>query len=312
MEALIGVVGFLGFLICFVLFVIHAVKKRPKKKVGIGMAVCFVLFLGAFSATEISDTNLKEPLSSKDLVKPATSSSPNGAKRKAVPSETDPPLEFCSNPESTPAPTQEIPTKLKGRGWSDSGREEPQYEGVSGYVVINYIDSDLSSSEDFCNTPWQVPIYRQDKQFYVECGTVEHKTPVVVKSQSLTHESYGAYSGYLTVVRTDNQEEFCIDVGNFMTEPYWENDDLVEAALDGYFIAEYHGKSDYCPVNSGNEPVILDDGMKVLVVGKTGLYGRNGPDKSITPIEAIVFKEWKYGYGGVEVFFHADDLTITY
>ena len=97
-----------------------------------------------------------------------------------------------------------------------------------------------------------------------------------------------------------------------MTEPYWENSDLVEAAFDGYFIAEYHEKSDYYPVTKSNEPVMLDDGTKVLVVGKTGLYGRNGPDYSITPIEAIVFKEWKNGYGGVHVFFNPEDLAVVY
>ena len=35
-------------------------------------------------------------------------------------------------------------------------------------------------------------------------------------------------------------------------------------------------------------------------------------DKENNPIVGIVFKEWQYGYGGVNVFFNADDMTLTY
>ena len=35
-------------------------------------------------------------------------------------------------------------------------------------------------------------------------------------------------------------------------------------------------------------------------------------DKENNPIVGIVFKEWQYGYGGVNVFFNADDLILTY
>lgn len=55
MEPFIGVAGFLGFFVFLVLFVINTVKKKPKKKMGIGMAVCAVLFIGAFAATGDSD-----------------------------------------------------------------------------------------------------------------------------------------------------------------------------------------------------------------------------------------------------------------
>lgn len=56
MEALIGVASFVGFIVCLVLFILRTVKKRPKKKVGIGMAVCFVLFIGAFAAAGDTET----------------------------------------------------------------------------------------------------------------------------------------------------------------------------------------------------------------------------------------------------------------
>jgi len=37
-----------------------------------------------------------------------------------------------------------------------------------------------------------------------------------------------------------------------------------------------------------------------------------GYNKENNPILGIVFKEWKYGYGGVNVFFNEKDLTVTY
>lgn len=201
---------------------------------------------------------------------------------------------------------------LKGRGHSDSGREEPEYENVRGYVVIPYNEYSLTQTDSFTETPWSVPVYGKEGNSYVENGAVEHKTEVVVKSQELEHEGYGGYSGHLLVERLDNSEEFYINVSNFLTKPYWTCTDLDEAILAGYFIGEYHGVSGNAPVDKGNEIVELDDGMLVLAIGPTGMYGRGGPDRNTNSIEAVVFKEWKYGYGGVSVFFNKDDLSIVY
>ena len=44
---------------------------------------------------------------------------------------------------------------------------------------------------------------------------------------------------------------------------------------------------------------------------KSTVYA-SSPDKENNPILGIVFKEWKYGYGGVNVFFNESDLTLTY
>ena len=40
--------------------------------------------------------------------------------------------------------------------------------------------------------------------------------------------------------------------------------------------------------------------------------GGNRPDREKNPIEAIVYKEWTYGYGGVHVYFNPQDLSIIY
>lgn len=203
--------------------------------------------------------------------------------------------------------------ELNGRGYSDSGREEPSYINVFGYVAIGYNEEHLLSHTDsYTETPWMVSTYEKDKQFYVENGAIEHKTEVVVREQELKHEGYGAYSGYLLVEKFDSDEQFYINVNNFITKPYWTYDDLKSAVTIGYCIAEYNQVSDYYPVNSSNKKVELNDATKVLLVGKTGLYGRNGPDNNVNSIETIVFKEWEYGYGGVNVFFNPQDLSILY
>ena len=105
---------------------------------------------------------------------------------------------------------------MNGRGHSDSGREEPRYENIIGYVVIPYNEYSLTQSDTFTETPWSVPVYGKEGDSYVENGAVEHKTEVIVKSQELEHEGYGGYSGYLLVERLNNSEQFYINVDNFL------------------------------------------------------------------------------------------------
>lgn len=203
----------------------------------------------------------------------------------------------------------EIQKDLNGRGSSDSDRSEPQYVGVSGYVVVGYKqESDLKRSESFAETPWSIPTIS-----ILDNKSLNHKTEVTVTAQELEHEGWGNYSGKLTVEIADTKEKAIIDVNNFITKPYWTYDDLEEAAKVGFYIAEYNNKSSKYPVDRNNRKVILENGTKVLVVGLTGSYtGSEKPDQTKNPIEAIVYKEWTYGYGGVEVFFNPKDLTIIY
>lgn len=203
-------------------------------------------------------------------------------------------------------------TELNGRGHSDRGREKPMYADVIGYAVVSSYDYDLQSSDTSLNAQWTVPKYVKDRENYIESGTISHKTEVLVKSQDLKHEGYSAYSGYLLVEQVDTHEQYYIDVQNFITKPYWTYEDLEDAASIGYYLATYSQNSDYYPVSKDNETIALDDKTTVLVSKRTGTYGKGGPDNKTHPIEAIVFKEWKYGYGGVSVFFNPEDLTILY
>lgn len=198
--------------------------------------------------------------------------------------------------------------ELKGRGFSDSGRNEPKYENVIGYAVVGSGEElSIQSSEYFSDTPWKVPVYSKDKQFYSENGNIEHKTKVLVKSQQLEHEGYGAYSGYLLVERLDTNEELYLNVDNFITKAYWTNTSIENAVSVGYCIAEYNQVSDYYPADKGNRKVEIVDGAKVLVIGKTGLFG-GGPDRNTNSIEAIVYN----GHEGISAFFNPQDLSIIY
>lgn len=202
---------------------------------------------------------------------------------------------------------------LNGRGHADNGREEPDYLNVIGYVAIGSKESqEIEKSENYQDESlWSVPTYEQDKQFWNENGQLPHKTEVVVRKQILEHEGYGAYSGYLLVEKKDDKSQYFIDVGNFVTKPYWTyQSDLRTAALTGDYIAEYKQSSDYYPVNSGGEKVEIEDGTIVLVKGVTGTTGKI--DRENNGIEALVWREWRKGYGGVECYFNTKDLTIVY
>ena len=202
---------------------------------------------------------------------------------------------------------------LNGRGHADSGRNEPDYINVIGYVALSASQAyGIEKMDNFQDESlWVIPTYEQDKQFWNENGTLPHKTEVVVREQALKHEGYGAYSGYLLVEKTDDGSLYYIDVNNFITKPYWTyQSDMRTAALTGDFVAEYKQVSNYYPVDSGGDKLEIPDGTIVLVTGVTGTSSKFNSNE--TGIEAIVWKEWRYGYGGVKCHFNADDLTIIY
>ncbi len=199
---------------------------------------------------------------------------------------------------------------INGRGRSDKGRSEPNYVGTVGYAVI-YCDEEyeLRNTDKFTDTSlWTIPTFEPDKQFWTETTiTLPHKTEVKVLEQSLEHEGFGNYSGYLLVQKLDDSQNYYINVSNYVTKPYWTyNDNLRDAALSGAFIAEYNQVSDYYPVSRSGEKVTLEDGINVLVTGISGDSNHKNE------IEATVWKDWKYGYDGVSVYFNAEDLTIIY
>ena len=206
---------------------------------------------------------------------------------------------------------------LVRRGWGgDRGEQssystEPDYIGVLGYAVV-YSGEKLEKNANFGTTPWKIAVYRKDRQFWEENGEIDHKSEVVVIGSALEKPSrYSSrYKGYLRVIRMDTGTDCWIDVQNFVTAPYWIKS-LTDAQAEGYCIAEFRQVSDYYPVTGGNEKTELEDGTLILLPVRSKV-STSSPDKTNNSVPAVVFKEWKYGFGGVTVYFNESDLTLIY
>lgn len=199
------------------------------------------------------------------------------------------------------------------RGTIGTTKSEPNYVSTLGYAAV-YEDQKLEKNSAFSTTPWKIPVYQKDKQFWKEIGTINHKTEVVVIGQELEMPqkkySTSRCTGYLHVIRMDTGEDCWLDVENFVTGAYWDSS-LTSAQEKGYCIATFKQVSDYYPVTKGNEKTELEDGTLVLLPMRSKEYGTS-PDKTNNPVPGIVFKQWRVSYGGVTVWFNADDLTLTY
>ena len=202
---------------------------------------------------------------------------------------------------------------VEDRGTVGTSKYEPDYIGSLGYAAV-YENQKLEKTDAFSKTPWTIPVYQKDKQFWEQSGTIEHKTEIVVIGQELempkSSYSTSRCSGYLHVIRLDTGEACWLNVENYVNSPYWEKS-LASAQEKGYCIATFKQVSDYYPVTKGNEKVELEDGTLVLLQMRSKEYGTS-PDKTNNAIPGIVFKQWKVSYGGVTVWFNASDLTLTY
>ena len=202
---------------------------------------------------------------------------------------------------------------VEDRGTVGKSKYEPDYIGSLGYAAV-YEDQKLDKTDAFSKTPWTIPVYQKDKQFWEQAGTIDHKTEIVVIGQELEmpKRSYSTSrcSGYLHVIRMDTGEACWLNVENYVNSPYWENS-LTRAQEKGYCIATFKQVSDYYPVTKGNEKTELEDGTLVLLSMRSKEYGTS-PDKNNNSIPGIVFKQWRVSYGGVTVWFNEADLTLTY
>ena len=199
------------------------------------------------------------------------------------------------------------------RGMVGKSSYEPDYVSALGYVAV-YTEENLEKNSAFSTTPWKVPVYRKDKQFWEKTGTIDHKTEVVVIGQELEMPtrkySSARCTGYLHVIRMDTGKDCWLNVDNFVLKPYWE-DSLSYAQEKGYCMATFKQVSDYYPVTKGNTKAELEDGTKVLLPVKSQITATS-PDKVNNPVSGIVFMEWQKGFGGVTVWFNAKDLELSY
>lgn len=106
MTAFIGLAAFFAFFVFVVLFIVALIKKVPKKKFGIGMLVCLILFFGAAGA-DSSEENTEQGASQRMTVS-EQSPDPEIEKPTATPKSTAAPTPTASPtpiPESIPSPT---------------------------------------------------------------------------------------------------------------------------------------------------------------------------------------------------------------
>lgn len=211
-------------------------------------------------------------------------------------------------------------TSIHGRGHSDSGREEPQYVGLYGYTALDHLEAekesvDPSNAEQLgatpLTTPWYVPTYTKiDADHYQESVSLEHKTVVKVLSQTLEHEGWGAYSGYLdvNVVGDQTNTVYTIDVSDFITNAYWDMP-ILDSIRYGCCLAKYSQVSEYLPVYNDNRIADIPSESTVLISRAT-----MAPkvDEDVRQIEARYYYDANDGDKYSTIYFNINDLTIIY
>lgn len=211
------------------------------------------------------------------------------------------------NNKSVTVPKQERPkseyVRLVGKGYCDNATgEEPHYVGLTGFVVVNNMDLLTNYERKFPVQPWLVKTVKQfgPNQFQDSNTTVHHKTKVTVLKQMLWDEGNNLYSGALLVKDITTKNQYLINVVNFMTYPYWD-DNIKKASQEGTLIAVYNGKGK-TPVTNGNYTG-LKSGTEVVV---------DGFDNYTNVVKAKVYKVWDLEFGGVETDFDPTSLDIKY
>ncbi|MBU5323632.1 hypothetical protein [Sarcina ventriculi] len=301
-KIIIGILAIIFFPITLVLLSINLLVASIKKKRGIRSILGFVFTLLTINiATSIYLTSAKE--NNTDITSTVNETTAlNNVNSIANNIKKDDDKKNASSLQ-----TISFNKNIKGRGSSDEGRSEPNYVGMYGYVA-SYYSTEYKTL--FNNTPWKIPTYEKiDYDHYKINGQLDHKTVIKVLSQDLKHEGWGRYSGYLTVCIPNDTTEYLIDVTNFITNNYWDFSSVVDATIYGDFIAEYNQVSNKLPVKVNNDIFEIPQGAKVLVVGKTGLYGGGKVDDDLRQIEA---KYYDYNGDEYRVFFNQDDLKIIY
>jgi len=185
------------------------------------------------------------------------------------------------------------------------GRSEPQYKGLSGFLVFSNSDRIYDPYEALPKYPWEVTSLKQvgPKKWKRKGKKFKSKTPVTVVSQELKHRNHGFYSGTLTVKIDKTNEEIKIFPNNFTPAKYWKCSPQ-QAVKHSFYIAK-----------------IINPDAKA--VSKKGEWEDIGKEKRLfctetdnwdsePNVRCFLYKKYKYGYGGVQFKFKPDDLEIVY
>lgn len=186
----------------------------------------------------------------------------------------------------------------------------PNFIGENGFVVLGelnddlYCDKSFDKYKEFPKNPWSICAVKQTGPYSWKNDIsikIIHKTPVKVINQNLkiSTNRWNRYIGTLEVEDVKKGNIYTIDYKNYSKTAFWKNKKIQEAMEHGHLIAKFSGNDS--PIDESGEFVKVEKGSLVLVVGKTGLYPNI--DSDTYSITAFTYKNWKYGYGGVALFY---------
>ena len=210
-------------------------------------------------------------------------------------------------PKNTPTPEPTVVQLCNQVEVKQIGREEPEYVGLTGYLIARldsrYYDDEIPS------TPWPVPILQQSgpSKWKETDEILSAKTPVLVLEQFLVHKGYGRYDGVLVIESQEDRQEYIIDVHRFTTTDYWNCPPHI-AAKYSPFIARVI-QDDVKPVNRQGEWGEIGDQKEVLCIPR---LAHEINDTVENGVNCLLYKQYRYGFGGVEHTFPSESLEIVY
>ncbi|MCB1155950.1 MAG: hypothetical protein H7A25_15755 [Leptospiraceae bacterium] len=130
--------------------------------------------------------------------------------------------------------------------------------------------------------------------------SIPNKTEVTVIEQQLEHQRYGNYSGILKVRLSGSNKEYYISKNNFVPGDYWNCDPLTAISYKPFF-GKLKSKEPK-PVNRDGEWEEIELSNEFFCFSKT--Y------KDL--LECYIYKNYKYGYGGIVHYIDPSNVLITY
>lgn len=290
---------------------------RTSKKLGsMGMIVLLLVLLAGCQANTNKDTKNQTVSSQKSVssvISKNTVQAPSKVESLPVTS-----AEFTKQPMNATIPDSEVNqpfmmsfydgSDMKGRGLRDNAGE-PYYVGVNGYAVV-YVDANLESESEYNNTPWTVPVYIKDNGDYVLNGKINHKVKIEIIGQELKKQNGREYEGFLEFQELETGRVGYINVKNFVTIPYW-NQDVSQAVATGYGIAVFEQSSKYTPVYKDGEAATVKKGTQVLLPAR-GTYYVSTMNRVDYQIVGIVFETKNNTIEPQYIFFNKNDLSVIY
>jgi|JI10StandDraft_1071094.scaffolds.fasta_scaffold30802_7 hypothetical protein len=179
-----------------------------------------------------------------------------------------------------------------------SGRDEPIYLNRKGYLV----EFNTQNLYDRKPTKEQrVVVLKQiGPNKWGESGeTLPNKTEAHVIEQNLWHKGYGIYDGILKV-RLTNGKELYVDIKKFVPGDYWNCEPLVAIEFKPFFAKLKNLEPK--PINKDKEWIDLDLSSEFVCTTRT--YEKL--------LECYIYKNYKYGYGGIIHYFEPSNVYITY